>query len=74
MLFLLSWNGNRWTESLHFLEILFSSVKYWVPCFENLFLGFTDYVAYVNEVFIITLTFDAGFGFIDLHFEVINYF
>ena len=32
MLFLLSWNGNRWTESLHFLETLFSSVKCWVPC------------------------------------------
>ena len=33
VLFLLSWNGNRWTESLHFLETLFSSVKCWVPCF-----------------------------------------
>ena len=22
----------RWTESLHFLEALFSSVKCWVPC------------------------------------------
>ena len=22
----------RWTESLHFLETLFSSVKCWVPC------------------------------------------
>ena len=32
VLFLLSWNGNRWTESLHFLETLFSSVKCWVPC------------------------------------------
>ena len=42
--------------------------------FEHLFLGFTDCVAYVNEVIIITLTFDAGFGFIDLHFKVINYF
>ena len=32
LLFLLSWNGNRWTESLHFLETLFSLVKCWVPC------------------------------------------
>ena len=31
VLFLLSWNGNRWTESLHFLETLFSSVKCWGP-------------------------------------------
>ena len=31
VLFLLSWNGNRWTESLHFLETLFSLVKCWVP-------------------------------------------
>ena len=28
----------RWTESLHFLEALFSSVKCWVPCLtENIF-------------------------------------
>ena len=33
VLFLLSWNGNRCTGSLHFLETLFSSVKCWVPCF-----------------------------------------
>ena len=42
--------------------------------FEHFFLGFTDDVAYVNEVFVITFTFDAGFDFIDLHFEVIYYF
>ena len=33
VLLLLSWNGNRWTESLHFLETLFSLIKCWVPCF-----------------------------------------
>ena len=32
VLFLLSWDVIRWTESLHFLETLFSSVKCWVPC------------------------------------------
>ena len=40
----------------------------------NTFLGFTDYVAYLNEVFVITFTFDAGFDFTDLHFKVIYYF
>ena len=41
--------------------------------FEHLFLGFNDCVAYINEVIIIALTFDAGFDFIDLCFKVINY-
>ena len=37
-------------------------------------LDLHDNVAYISEAFIITFTFDAGFGFIDLHFKVINYF
>ena len=41
---------------------------------EHFFPGFTNDVAYINEVIVITFTFDAGFDFIDLYFEVIYYF